>query len=140
MKKISIFLLGLLFMCGCINNPQSMAEKGVRNFLKKNIAAYEPISFGTLDTISVNNDSVYKVSMDSLNFYLRGLNETADQAKLAMNQQKAKDFKKKISDIETFYLDKKYKINHKYKGNTAEGSNQEIDKDFYLNNMFQVVE
>ncbi len=140
MKKISFLLLGLLFMFGCSNNPQSMAEKGVKNFLKKNIANYEPISFGKLDTISVSNDSVYKATMDSLDFYLRALNQTSDQAKLAMNQKRAKELKKKAGDLEVFYLDKKYKINHKYKGNTAEGSNQEIDKDFYLNNLFQVVD
>ena len=45
-----------------------------------------------------------------------------------------------MADFEKFYEGKKFKINHKYKANTAEGKNEEIDKDFFLNSMYEVVE
>ena len=56
------------------------------------------------------------------------------------NQKNAKRLKAVMADFEKFYEGKKFKINHKYKANTAEGKNEEIDKDFFLNSMYEVVE
>lgn len=140
MKQIGLFFLSLLLLVGCSNNPQSQAEKGVTDFLKKNVQIYEPISFGTLDTISVETDPAYTVAKDSLRIYLDALKVTADQFKLAANQKNAKRLKEVVTNLENFYQGKKYKINHKYKANTAEGKNQEVDKDFYLNGIYEVVE
>lgn len=140
MKKLAILSLGLLLMYSCSNSPQSMAEKGVKDYLKKSIKAYQPISFGVLDTLSLEKDSAYISAKDSMQFFMDKLKEVGDQFKLADNQKNAKRLKAVMADIAVFYDGKKFKINHKYKGNTAEGKNQDVDKDFYLNNMYEVVE
>lgn len=140
MKKLIILSLGLLLMWSCSNTPQTMAEKGVTKHLKKSIAKYEPVSFGALDTITVGEDPAYIAARDSMQIYMDGLKETADQFKLAGNQKNAKRLKAVVSDLEKFYEGKSFKINHKYKANTVEGKNEEVDKDFYLNTMYQVVE
>lgn len=140
MKKLAILSLGLLLMYACSNNPQSMAEKGVTNHLKQSIAKYEPISFGALDTISVGEDAAYVAARDSLKIYMEALKVTADQFKLAENQKNAKRLKAVMADLESFYNGKAFKINHKYKANTSEGKNEEVDKDFYLDTMYKVVE
>ena len=140
MKKLLILSLGLLLMYSCSNNPQSMAEKGVTKYLKNSIAKYEPVSFGALDTITVGEDPAYMAARDSMKIYMDGLKETADQFKLADNQKNAKRLKAVMADFEKFYEGKKFKINHKYKANTSEGVNEEVDKDFFLNSMYEVVE
>ncbi len=140
MKKLAILSLGLLFMYACSNNPQSMAEKGVTKHLKQSIAKYEPVSFGVLDTITVGEDPEYIAASDSMRIYMEALKQTADQFKLADNQKNAKRLKAVMADLEKFYEGKKFKINHKYKANTAEGVNEEVDKDFFLNSMYEVVE
>ncbi len=140
MKKIGFLFLSLLLLAGCGNDPQSQAEKGVQNFLKKNVQVYEPISFGVLDTITVSDDPEYVAAKDSLQIYMEALKVTADQFKLASNQQNAKRLRGVVADMETFYEGKKYKINHKYRANTSEGKKEEVDKDFYLNSGFNIVE
>lgn len=140
MKKLLILSLGLLVLYSCSNNPQSMAEKGVSKYLKGSIAKYEPVSFGALDTITVGEDPVYIAARDFMQIYMDGLKQTADQFKLAENQKNAKRLKAVLADLEKFYEGKKFKINHKYKANTSEGVNEEVDKDFFLNSMYEVVE
>lgn len=140
MKKFAFLILAVLFLSGCSNNPQSMAEKGVKSHLEKSIAAYEPISFGVLDTINLSNDATYKTAKDSLNFYMNALKETADQFKLAANQNNAKKFRGMVDSLDFFYEGKKFRINHKYKANTSEGKNEEVDKVFYLNSGYVVVD
>lgn len=140
MKKLVILSLGLLFMWSCSNSPQSMAERGVTKHLKQSIAKYDAVSFGVLDTITVGEDPAYIATRDSMQIYMDGLKQTADQFKLAENQKNAKRLKAVLSDFEKFYNERVFKINHKYKANTTEGKNEEVDKDFYLNSMYEVVE
>lgn len=140
MKKAIILFLGAVLLAGCSNNPQSMAEKSVGKHLKKSVQAYESISFGTLDTLDLSKDSVYLLAKDSLSSSMAELNKTSDQFVLAAHQQAAKRNKAIVEDIERFYSNKKYKIQHTYRGNTLEGKNEEVNKEFYLNSGFVVVE
>lgn len=140
MRQIGFLILSLVLLVGCGNNPQSQAEKGVKNFLKKNVQVYEPVSFGVLDTINISEDPEYVAAKDSLRIYMDALKVTADQFKLASNQQNAKRMRETIAGMESFYQGKKYKIYHKYQTHTAEGTSEEVDKDFYLNGLFEVVE
>ncbi|MFV0392068.1 MAG: hypothetical protein ACK5KP_09340 [Paludibacteraceae bacterium] len=140
MKKIAILFLSLLFLVSCGNKPQDKAEKGVKDFLKKNVQLYEPISFGKLDTLVLDNDAAYIVAKDSLSFYMNALKETGDQFKLASNQQNAKRMKDEVDAVKTFYEGKKYRINHVYNANTSQGKKDEVNKDFYMDSMYNVVE
>ena len=140
MKKIVILFLGIVLLVGCNNNPQGMAESSVKKHLKKSVLAYEPISFGTLDTLDLSKDPVYMVAKDSLSKSLAELKKTSDQFVLAGHQQVAKRNKVIVDEMEAFYSNKKYKIEHKYKGNTSEGKNEEVDKEFYLNSGFVIVD
>lgn len=140
MKKIIFLVFGVLLFVGCNPTPQGMAEKGVKKYLKSNVQVYEPISFGTLDTLSLGDIPEYVVVRDSLRIYLDALKETADQFKLAENQKNAKRLRAVVNDLENYYSDKKFKLNHKYKANTSQGKSEEVDKDFFLNSAYEVVE
>ncbi|NLI72556.1 MAG: hypothetical protein GX361_07480 [Bacteroidales bacterium] len=140
MKKIVISFLGALLLIGCNNTPQGMAERSVKKHLKKSVQAYEPISFGSVESVDFTKDSVYILAKDSLDKSLAELKKTSDQFKLASHQKAAKRNKTLIENLEAFYSNKKYKIQHKYKANTSEGKNEEVNKDFYLTGEFVVVE
>lgn len=140
MKKLAFLSLIALFVMGCSNGPQDMAENAVKTHLKKSVTAYESISFGKLDTINLSNNSEYVAVRDSFRFYMDALKETGDQFKLADNQKNASRLKIIKEDIEKFFEGKTYSINHKYKGNTAEGGVKEVDKEFYLDGTYHIVE
>ncbi len=140
MKKFGFLVLAVLFLAGCSSTPQDRAEKGVTTFLKKSIAAYEPISFGELETLNLDKLPDLIAARDSLRFYRNALDQIGDQFQQAANQAKVKHFKSLEENLKNFYTGKKYRINHKYKANTAEGKSEEIDKDFYLTDAFIVVE
>lgn len=139
-KKIVFLLLGAALLIGCSNDPQKKAESSVVHFLKKNVQRYEPVSFGRVDTLDLEHEPAYLAAKDSLRFYKDALKETGDQFQLAASQQGAKRQQGIIADMENFYQGKRYRINHRYKANTAEGRQEEIDKDFYLTATYQVVE
>ncbi len=140
MKKITFLLFVLLFVTGCSNNPQSLAEKAVKTTLKKTVSAYEPITFGELSDMTLDQCEDYKNIKDSLSFYKQELQKTSDQFVLAANQAKAKEFKLESERIEDFYKNKRYKLEHKYKANNSLGELEEITKVFYLNADFAVVD
>ncbi len=140
MKKFAFLVLSVLFLVGCASTPQDKAEKSVKGHLKKTIAAYDPISFGEIDTLSLDKIPELVAAKDSLQHYSNALKETHDQFQQAANQAGAKRFKAIVDNLERFYEGKRYRINHKYKANTAEGKTEEIEKDFYLTGEFYVVE
>lgn len=135
MKKILFLFLSTLLIIGCSNDPQSKAEKAVKSHLKQTVEGYQPVSFGELYTIQLETEPDYKMAKDSLEYNMSELRKTSDQFVLAAHQQAAKKFKIIVAELEEFYKNKKYRINHKYSG-----QNGEKDQDFYLTSYFDVVE
>jgi hypothetical protein len=136
MKKISLMLIALLLVfVSCDNTPQGKAEKVIKKHLKETIEQYEPVSFTKLDTLDVANDARYNEAKDSLDFHISKLTEMNDQFTLAAHQKAAKEYKQLREDLEAFYKDKKYRIDHVFQ--SKEGERMRI---FYLNNLFEIVE
>lgn len=140
MKRIMFLLFAALLFVGCANDSQSKAEKAVKASLKKSVTAYESVSFGEVQEMDLSTDPEYREIKDSLKFYMDALKETGDQFKLASNQNNAKAMKFAKEDMERFFANKKYKIEHTYKANTSSGVKEEVEKTFYLNAGFVVVE
>lgn len=145
MKKLTTLLLATLLIIGCSSTPQEKAEKAVTKNIETTIKenpdykAYQPISFGQIDTIQLTKQADYQLATDSFQYFRNQLNVTADQTTISQVQQKTKAFKQEIESLENFYRNKKFSIQHQYKIE-VKGKTYDRSEIFYLNSQYKIVE
>lgn len=139
MRKILFIILAALLVTACSTTPQKRAEKQVKSFLKKSVTDYKSVSFGVLDTIDIKSHPEYEIIKDSLRYYREQLREVGDQFQKARAQQGISRMKHYQRDIEDFYENSKFKIQHTYQATNRAGEQVDMNYEFYLGADYKVV-